>query len=190
MNTFTHHGNSLVINFLNTVQIHQHQVVDLLHDQESVWRWGKEMTSCHQLELAQFQKIFLDQNFNLDELRRFRTTSRQCVSQLLKNRTTGTHFWTQFEEKTCHSPLSFAVIGERVIPIPHTPRTDGLLALLAYDFMQLKAKDQLLRIKKCANPECLALFVDASGKRKWCSMQACGNRSKVGKYLQRKQSSH
>lgn len=37
------------------------------------------------------------------------------------------------------------------------------------------------RVRKCADPRCTRLFVDKSknGTRLWCSMDACGNRSKV-----------
>jgi len=43
------------------------------------------------------------------------------------------------------------------------------------------------RVRKCANPECVLWFLDTSknGSRRWCSMEACGNRAKVGRFNQR-----
>ena len=43
------------------------------------------------------------------------------------------------------------------------------------------------RVRKCANPECVLWFLDTSknGSRRWCSMEACGNRTKVGRFNQR-----
>ncbi|HDR6823126.1 TPA: CGNR zinc finger domain-containing protein, partial [Bacillus thuringiensis] len=35
-------------------------------------------------------------------------------------------------------------------------------------------------------PDCVLLFIDKSGKRKWCSMKICGNRKKVAKFQDRK----
>lgn len=43
------------------------------------------------------------------------------------------------------------------------------------------------RVRKCANPECVLWFDDVSknGRRRWCSMETCGNRAKVNRYNQR-----
>lgn len=43
-------------------------------------------------------------------------------------------------------------------------------------------------IKKCANPHCVLHFIDKSRtqKRKWCSMEICGNRSKVAIHQRQK----
>jgi len=42
-------------------------------------------------------------------------------------------------------------------------------------------------LRKCANPACPLLFYDDSrnGRRRWCSMAACGNRSKVAAFAKR-----
>jgi len=47
------------------------------------------------------------------------------------------------------------------------------------------------RIRRCANDQCLWLFVDASkaGTRRWCAMASCGNRAKARRhYLKTTQS--
>ncbi|MFF5204538.1 CGNR zinc finger domain-containing protein [Streptosporangium sp. NPDC000396] len=43
------------------------------------------------------------------------------------------------------------------------------------------------RIRKCANPACVLWFYDISknGSRRWCSMEACGNRAKTVRFQQR-----
>ena len=40
------------------------------------------------------------------------------------------------------------------------------------------------RVRRCANDECLWLFVDQSksGSRRWCDMAACGNRAKARRH--------
>ena len=48
-----------------------------------------------------------------------------------------------------------------------------------------------LRVRRCANDECLWLFIDHSkgGTRRWCDMTSCGNRAKARRhYLRRKPS--
>ncbi|RSL28750.1 CGNR zinc finger domain-containing protein [Salibacterium salarium] len=44
------------------------------------------------------------------------------------------------------------------------------------------------RIRKCEHQECSLYFVDTSksGKRRWCSMELCGNRKKAAEFYARK----
>lgn len=44
------------------------------------------------------------------------------------------------------------------------------------------------RVRGCANPRCVLWFLDVSknGSRRWCSMEVCGNRAKVGRFNQRR----
>lgn len=46
---------------------------------------------------------------------------------------------------------------------------------------------KLGRFRKCAAPDCGALFLDVSktGRRRWCSMANCGNRNKVRRFRTR-----
>jgi predicted RNA-binding Zn ribbon-like protein len=59
-------------------------------------------------------------------------------------------------------------------PVPAT------LALAARDALDLVTSAAIARVRECADPDCSALFLDNSrpGTRRWCSMDACGNRAK------------
>jgi predicted RNA-binding Zn ribbon-like protein len=54
------------------------------------------------------------------------------------------------------------------------------LALVARDALDLVTSPALGRVRACAGHDCQALFLDTSrpGTRRWCSMDACGNRAK------------
>jgi predicted RNA-binding Zn ribbon-like protein len=56
-----------------------------------------------------------------------------------------------------------------------------VLSLLARDAVDVVGGPRAGRLKECAAHDCPLLFVDDSGagSRRWCSMQRCGNRSKV-----------
>ena len=60
----------------------------------------------------------------------------------------------------------------------------ALLAPMLWSAGDLLAGPRLDRVRRCANPECGWLFLDDSraGKRRWCSMQACGNRAKARRH--------
>jgi predicted RNA-binding Zn ribbon-like protein len=73
-----------------------------------------------------------------------------------------------------------------------TVRTDGdvrqLLSTIARDAIDLFGGRQAVRVRECAHPDCTRLYVDAShaGRRRWCGMTACGNRSKSAAYRRRR----
>ena len=60
----------------------------------------------------------------------------------------------------------------------------GLIAPILWSAGDLLAGPRLDRVRRCANPECGWLFLDDSraGKRRWCSMSACGNRAKARRH--------
>ncbi len=68
---------------------------------------------------------------------------------------------------------------------------DGILAAIAEDFASfvVEAETSLLRV--CQKDPCELLFYDTSRNhaRRWCSMQICGNRTKVARHRAR-QSEH
>ncbi|MBI3197919.1 MAG: ABATE domain-containing protein [Rhodospirillales bacterium] len=60
----------------------------------------------------------------------------------------------------------------------------ALLAPVLWTAGDLLAGPRLGRVRRCANPGCGWLFLDDSraGKRRWCSMQSCGNRAKARRH--------
>lgn len=44
---------------------------------------------------------------------------------------------------------------------------------------------RLRRVRQCPGRNCGGLFVDLSGQRKWCSMEACGSREKMRRLYHR-----
>jgi predicted RNA-binding Zn ribbon-like protein len=66
----------------------------------------------------------------------------------------------------------------------------GLLAPVLWSAADLLTRNEALPIRRCANDKCLWLFIDQSkaGTRRWCDMNACGNRAKSRRhYLRTKQ---
>jgi predicted RNA-binding Zn ribbon-like protein len=39
--------------------------------------------------------------------------------------------------------------------------------------------ERLARLRRCPGRDCGWLFLDTSGRRRWCSMGACGSREKM-----------
>jgi predicted RNA-binding Zn ribbon-like protein len=69
------------------------------------------------------------------------------------------------------------------------PSASSLLAPVIWSAGDLLVGPQVARLRECSNDKCLWLFLDDSknGTRRWCSMQACGNRAKAHRhYLRQK----
>jgi predicted RNA-binding Zn ribbon-like protein len=62
-----------------------------------------------------------------------------------------------------------------------------VLGPVAWSAAGLLRSSQLGRVRECANELCQYLFVDTSRNRsrRWCSMEGCGNRVKVKRYIKR-----
>jgi predicted RNA-binding Zn ribbon-like protein len=45
---------------------------------------------------------------------------------------------------------------------------------------------RLARVRLCPGRDCGYLFLDASGRRRWCSMTACGSRDKMRRMYERR----
>lgn len=63
----------------------------------------------------------------------------------------------------------------------------ALLAPVLWSGGDLMVNSDTMRLRHCSNDQCLWLFFDDSknGSRRWCSMQACGNRAKAHRHYLR-----
>jgi predicted RNA-binding Zn ribbon-like protein len=63
----------------------------------------------------------------------------------------------------------------------------ALLAPVLWSAGDLMVSPDTIRLRHCSNEHCLWLFLDDSknGSRRWCSMQACGNRAKAHRHYLR-----
>jgi predicted RNA-binding Zn ribbon-like protein len=50
----------------------------------------------------------------------------------------------------------------------------------------LRDSTRLARVRECPGNDCGWLFLDASGRRRWCSMEVCGSRAKMRRLYARK----
>ena len=65
-----------------------------------------------------------------------------------------------------------------------TPLLDALLSPIVLAAAELLTSPQRLKIRACAAEDCGWLFLDTSrsGRRRWCTMQSCGNRAKARRF--------
>jgi len=59
------------------------------------------------------------------------------------------------------------------------------LAAVAQSLIDLLAEPAAERLRRCANPACSMLFLATDGRRKWCTQNICGNRTRVARHYNR-----
>ena len=69
----------------------------------------------------------------------------------------------------------------------HAPGgADANLCAIARDGMTLLLDpDRIRRLRSCANPSCMMIFVAENAKRIWCSASGCGNRARAARHYYR-----
>jgi predicted RNA-binding Zn ribbon-like protein len=67
----------------------------------------------------------------------------------------------------------------------------SVMSSVARDAIDVLGGPRAARLKRCEGSRCALLFVDTSrsGRRRWCSMERCGNRAKVAAHRRRRKES-
>jgi predicted RNA-binding Zn ribbon-like protein len=69
-------------------------------------------------------------------------------------------------------------------PAREPRRVSFAVAVDAIDL--LGDRPRLARVRMCPGRDCGWLFLDASGRRRWCSMTTCGSREKMRRMYERR----
>ena len=91
--------------------------------------------------------------------------------------------WTEGYDQLVPAAEGRWVIGF----VPREQQPEWLLAPIARSAAEIVAEGPAAPVRRCANPACILYFYDDSrtGGRRWCSMAACGNRSKAAAHAAR-----
>jgi predicted RNA-binding Zn ribbon-like protein len=91
---------------------------------------------------------------------------------------------------------AYPSLTPRLMPGPTRAWMDGhgarnVLSSVARDAIDVFGGPRASRLKRCEGSRCALLFVDTSrsGRRRWCSMERCGNRAKVAALRRRRKES-
>lgn len=161
---------------------------DLLSSREDLYQWIQMMQ-----QSGAFTAIKLDLDYLSSEvlvaLRDLRSFLRAKFEMIAKEGQGDTEWKSYLEELIERAPFAYKVIEGKLTPDPIGQSVNKLISLVAFDALRLLVSGELAKLRFCSNPDCILLFIDKSGRRKWCSMKICGNRVKVARYKSRKQNS-
>lgn len=146
----------------------------------------------HWLQSLIAMDVFLPEQFpgNLEQqaegilpaIKSFRARLRALLEQALADGTPSPDGIASLEQTIQAAPLTYKFAGDRLIPVPMGDLKASVLTLVAIDALNLCTGDRLKELHHCSNPKCIWLYLDSTGKRKWCSMKLCGNRAKASNF--------
>lgn len=84
--------------------------------------------------------------------------------------------------------LTWPPSGPRPATLATASRRKTLLHQLALDALEVLTGPQAGLLRKCANPDCILLFIADNPRRRWCSSAVCGNRARVSRHYQHQRS--
>ncbi|MDM5213107.1 CGNR zinc finger domain-containing protein [Peribacillus sp. NJ4] len=122
----------------------------------------------------------------LESILEMRTILRIQFESIADGNPIPDEFIAFLEKKIKKSPFTYKLMDQKLIAIPVGEAEDILQAYIAFDSLSLIEENKLSSLKRCSNDDCVLLFIDESGRRKWCSMKICGNRKKVARFQHRK----
>ncbi|MDQ4131636.1 MAG: CGNR zinc finger domain-containing protein [Actinomycetota bacterium] len=124
---------------------------------------------------------------DLVEARRLRAAVWRLADARIARRVLGADDVDALNRSAARPPLVPRIDdqGRRVFAAPAT--ATQLLSTVARDAVDLFTGPFANRIRRCSGTNCTLVFVDTSrpGRRRWCSMERCGNRAKVNTFRQR-----
>lgn len=177
----------LSLDLVNTELISRGKRHDLLNSAEDVILWLQTMRE-NNLDIND-DLICRAKNNNehiIDSIREFRFVLRKNFESIADGDPVSVAFINALEENISNAPFTYKFILNKLIRSPIGKVENGIISLISYDVLHLLEMNKLKFLKRCANPECVLLFLDESGRRKWCSMRICGNRKKVARFQNRK----
>jgi len=177
----------LSLDLINTELVRRGQRQDLLLSEGDVLDW---LYVINKENFFWDDKLYAKVNERIRQLLLCVLEIRAVLRGSFESIADGEHIQDDFinflEKKIDKAPFTYKLINQKLTPIPVGEVEDVLLSLIAFDALTLIGENKLAFLKRCSNPDCVLLFIDEGGRRKWCSMKICGNRKKVARFQQNK----
>lgn len=178
---------NISMDLVNTEVVRHETRHDLLTNTEHVLAWFDTLTRENIIFKEQFSKD-IEQwvDVALVLLRELRSFLREGYERMADGKELSSDWITHLELLIKKAPFTYQLKNNMLISTPTGKPENAITSLIALDALKLISSGRLTNIRRCANPGCVLLFIDKQGRRKWCSMKICGNRSKVTRHQRQK----
>ncbi|MNC09076.1 CGNR zinc finger [compost metagenome] len=171
------------LDLINTEEMRRGKRIDSLSNRDDLNHWFQTLVTMGAFSEEQFGDVGgqLDEGL-LSVLKPFRTKLRVLLEAAAESGTPPANLIEELEQTVKNAPLSYKYQADRLIPVPIGSFESALLSLIALDALDICTSGKLGGLHRCGNPRCIWLYLDHTGKRKWCSMKLCGNRMKASRF--------
>lgn len=186
-------GNHLSLDFVNTKIMENGVPKDLLDGLADVATWAVAVKLLDLPKAKKLAKLWenAESRDEFEEVLRFRKVLHELVEAIARSEsvttTTLNAINMQLRKLNGYAEVLPSDEGftKRFCLEIHAP--SQLLAPVAEAAVDLLCYGNPAYVKKCENPACVLYFYDGTKNhsRRWCSMKACGNRTKVAAFYQR-----
>jgi len=185
-------GNQACLDFINTDLVLNGQPTDLLPSLQDLVAWLLQAGLMTKELAKRFEKEGSRRGAEtLKQAKEFRTIMREMAERLAAG-TSVPQAALDAVNQALRYRVGYPQVGRQNGGFKRTYHqeftdSDQLLGLLAEAASDLLVRCDLSLVKKCQNPACVLFFYDTTKNhaRHWCSMNLCGNRSKVAAHYQR-----
>lgn len=191
-------GEHVALDFLNSIAEPKSTEYDWLESGADMVDWlaQADLISAEQQDLLLTKESPAALEQTAKELRVFREDLREFIQTLMQSpQRAATHSMmaTLNNQLQLIRRRSYITWDQRPNSEPTlhhdsiVDRASDILPMLSLACAQLLSDSHLPYIKQCNGPTCTMVFLDTTKnhKRRWCTMELCGNRAKVAAYRSR-----
>lgn len=181
-------GGSVWINLVNTID---KKMDDILDDQLRTIQWLEANNLLRGSDAEAIKRNPEWLHPLIDELHTLRRLCKVALFELEEQGKLSTHTKDQLQKLIEQVSVSLTLhqTEEKMDLVCQgvTPQ-DHVLYQIVHSIIHTLGTVSPDRIRKCEHESCILYFIDTSksGKRRWCSMETCGNRQKAAEFYARK----
>lgn len=180
-------GGAIWINLANTIVMQDNQRTDVLKDPGNMLQW---LDGNGLLEAGRAEELNTASTYRM--LAQLRDICRDAISDLKREHRLSAQTFSRLAEESGELMIKIRVERQnndavRLVHEGESPADRVRYAVLK-SLAETLSEYPPERIRKCEHESCILHFVDTSksGKRRWCSMNLCGNRQKAAHFYARK----
>jgi len=180
-------GGAAWINLLNTINKRRE---DLLLDQNKTYEWLVENQLLQDSDSKALESAETMQSL-MKELQSLRNLCEMVMVEIEQHGKLSPYAIEQLQKMAEQLQVIVAVVpSAEKVELIHQGATlfDHVRYHILHSILYTLEHVQVDRIRKCEHDDCILHFLDTSkaGKRRWCSMETCGNRQKAAEFYARR----
>jgi predicted RNA-binding Zn ribbon-like protein len=179
-------GGSVWINLANTVILRDKRRTDALEEPDKIQQWLTE----NELFIRESGSESVSNSFHR-ELVSLRELCAEALKDLLRQGRLSDRTNDRLDKEAADLSVDVRIDWKEGVPVL-VHEGHGFTGRVRYavlnSLIDTLGKYPPERIRKCEHEACILHFLDSSkgGRRRWCSMDICGNRMKAAEFYEKK----